>query len=148
MQAPAPALPLRVLGRFASSLQAVLLALLHAGVAREQACLLQSRPELPVLLHERPRDSVSDGSRLPGYASTLHLDADVEAAERVGQPQRLQHHLLQPALSEVLHRALLVDQDPALTGLDADACDRRLAAPNGPDELLLRQPGCPPSRRT
>src|SRR5262249_46949251 len=101
-----------------------------------------------VFLHQRPRDAVCYGTRLSGDASPLYLDADVEATERVGQPQRLQHHLLQAALSEVLHRALLVDQDPALAGLDEDAWRGRPAAPNGPDELFLRQPGCPPSRRT
>src|SRR5262252_8178282 len=142
---PLGCLPLGVLRRLPGPLQAVLLALLHARVAGQKACLLERWPQLLVFVDQRPGDAVGNRSGLPGDTAALDLDADIEATERLGQPQRLQHNLLQPALPEVLHRALLVDQDPTIAGLDADACDRRLAAADGPNELLLRQPGCPPS---
>src|SRR2546423_2388310 len=95
-------LPLRVLRGLAGALQAVLLALLHAGVARQESGLLEGRAQLLVRVEQRPGDAVGDGAGLSGHPPAQHLDADVEPAERVRQPQRLQHDLLQPALAEVL----------------------------------------------
>src|SRR5205807_352967 len=94
-------LALGVLGGFAGSLQAVLLALLHARVARQEAGLLEHRAALDVELDERPGDAVRDRARLARHAPARDPDADVEAPQRVGELERLQDLHLQDSLTQV-----------------------------------------------
>src|ERR1700720_4188041 len=81
-------LALCVLRSLAGPLQAVLLALLHPRVAGQQACLLQSGPEVRVVLDEGTCDAVRDGAGLAAGAAADHLDADVELALGAGDAQR------------------------------------------------------------
>src|SRR5512141_2254828 len=72
-----PPLPLRELEPGAGAALSVLLALLHARVAREEAGLLQGLAQLEVEQAERAGDAVADRARLPGAAAAVHHRDDV-----------------------------------------------------------------------
>src|SRR3954452_7044687 len=82
-------LPLGVLRRLAGLLQAVLLALLHPGVAGEEAGLLQRRPRLGVTVDERTRDAESHRTRLTGDAAALDAHEHVVPVGHVEGLERL-----------------------------------------------------------
>src|SRR4029077_16545869 len=124
---PSVALPLRILELLPGTRLPVLLALPHAGVAREQAGLLQRRTQGLVEAHQGAGDPVADGPGLPGRAPATHVDQDVELAERVRQLERLGDDHAQRFAREVVLERSPVDDDPALTRPDPDACSRRLA---------------------
>src|SRR4029077_1501282 len=66
---PAPTLPFAELEALARALLPVLLAFLDARVARQEAFLLELRPELDVVLDERARDAEAERARLAGDAA-------------------------------------------------------------------------------
>src|SRR5712692_5362995 len=68
----------------------VLLALLHAGVARKEAFLVQRRPDGLIVASQGPRNTVPDRARLPGVAAPVHRRQDVESPLGVRDLQRLQ----------------------------------------------------------
>src|SRR6188472_2262110 len=63
---------------FASALLAVLLALVLAGVAGQEAELLQPRPQFGVELHQSSRDAQTGGARLTGDSAAVGKDQQVE----------------------------------------------------------------------
>src|SRR5687767_991925 len=73
---------------------AVLLALLRAGIAREQSFLLQARAILGVDFAERARDAETNGAGLAGDAAAGDGAEHVELVGILGQHQRL--HELHP----------------------------------------------------
>src|SRR5579862_6591882 len=66
-------LALGVLRCLAGALEAVLLALLHASVTREQTVVSQLRLQRLVEADQRPCDTVRDGSRPAADAAPFHL---------------------------------------------------------------------------
>src|SRR5262245_21592091 len=73
---------------------AVLLALDDAAVAGKEATLLQCRPELGLVVHQRLGNPVAHGTRLAGETSAGDGRHDVELAQPVGRLQwLLQQHL-------------------------------------------------------
>src|SRR5262245_57467332 len=90
---------------------AVLLALLHPGIAREKAFLLELLAELRVVLRQRARDPVSDRSRLPRRPAAGDGDVDVEPLRRLGREQRLLDDHLEDVVGEVLVERPTVDRD-------------------------------------
>src|SRR6186997_1617988 len=81
-------LALRVLRRLASPLEPVLLALLHARVAREEASLAERRSVgVGVDLEQRPGDAMADRAGLAGHTAALDLDHRVEPALGPGDPE-------------------------------------------------------------
>src|SRR6266852_2421363 len=72
----------------------VLLALLHAGVARKEASLVQRRPDGLIVASQGPRNPVPDRARLPGVAAPVHQN--LSAARQ--QPHSC-HGILAPACS-------------------------------------------------
>src|SRR6187200_287181 len=62
-------LTLAELEALARALLPVLLAFLDACVARQEPFLLQSRPQLEVVFHQRPRDAEAQRPRLSGDAA-------------------------------------------------------------------------------
>src|ERR1700674_467750 len=131
-------LPLGVLGSLPCPLQSVLLALLHARVAREQSGLLQGWPEVRVVLDECSGDAVRDRTGLATSTAAEHLDADVELALSARDAQRSQGRHLEDPPPQIRERVLVVDHDAALAGLDADSCDGVLAPP-GPSKERISQ---------
>src|SRR5574341_1454916 len=79
----------------AGALLSVLLALLDARVARQEAGLLELDAQLGVVLAERSRDRVSDGARLGGHAAAVDRGYDVELVVRLRHRERLLDDLLQ-----------------------------------------------------
>src|SRR5450759_1825463 len=127
-------LALRVLRSLAGPLQAVLLALLHPGVTGQQACLLEGRPEVWVVLDECAGNAMRDGPGLTAGAAADHLDADVELALGAGDAQRREGCHLQDPATQVCERFLVIDQDAAFAGLDAHARNRVLATAGSPEK--------------
>src|SRR5206468_207833 len=71
------ALPLRELRRLARLVQAGLLPLDLACVARQEALTLQEDAVVRIDLDERPRDAVPDGAGLAGRAAAVDADAEI-----------------------------------------------------------------------
>src|ERR1700752_1776368 len=71
-------LPLRVLMAPPRLVQAHLLALDRARVARHQARLLEGRLERRVVLDQGARDAEPDRTCLAGLTAAVHVDRDVE----------------------------------------------------------------------
>src|SRR6185437_1123816 len=84
-----PTLPFTELEALARPRHAVLLAFLHAGIAREEAVLLERQPQIAIELHERARDAESHGAGLSGDAATGDGGQDVELLARLGDDERL-----------------------------------------------------------
>src|SRR5436190_10351955 len=122
-------LTLGVLRRLSSSLQAVLLALLHPWITGEEAGLAQRQAvALGVELEQGAGDAVPDRAGLAGDAAALDLDHHVEAALRSGHPERQADVGLVDRVPEMLLEGAAIDHDLALTRQQPDAGDGRLAA--------------------
>src|SRR6185503_2074454 len=67
---------------------AVLLALLRARVARQEAFHFELLSQFEVVLHQRPGDPEPDGPRLTGHAAARHGGEDVELIGGFGEDQR------------------------------------------------------------
>src|SRR6185503_8994405 len=80
----------------------VLLALLHARIAREEAGLLEALAQLAVVDLQRARDAVADRSGLAARAAAVHRDDDVELVDRLRQRQGLLDDHLQHFIAEVV----------------------------------------------
>src|SRR3954469_8683937 len=101
--------------------QADLLALDLARVARDEARLRQRGLERGVVLDQRARDAVAHRAGLAGLAAAEHVHLDVERLGVVGELERLAYdHAAGLAGEEDVH-GLVVDDDLALARLDEDA---------------------------
>ena len=84
-------LSLGELRRFSRLVQSVLFALLHAGVAREEACLF----DFVLVLsrkHQSAAYAVTYGARLTGKAAAVNIDGNVVFGLRIGENQRQRQH--------------------------------------------------------
>src|SRR5689334_18556460 len=110
-------LALRVLRCLAGALQTGLLALFHAGIACEQARLLESGAEGRVGLYEGAGHAMAHGTCLACGPTTEHLHSYVVLAEVFGELQGLLDHLaVNRAAAEVVLNALAVHYDLAVAG--------------------------------
>src|SRR2546421_9405900 len=123
------ALAFRELEALARALLAVLLALLDARVACDEARLLQGGPEVGVKFHQRARDAVAHRAGLPGGAAARDVDEDVELRRRLGQLQRLAYDHAQRFVRKILIKRLASDLNLARAGAQIDARRRSLAPP-------------------
>src|SRR5258705_1579022 len=114
-RAPYPRSALRVLEPRAGAALTVLLALLLACVAGEEAGALQGRAQGRVVLLERARESVADRARLAGVAAAGHGHVEVEVPEAVDGLQRVEHVQAQDLAREVV-------LDRAAADLDGPGC--------------------------
>src|SRR4051794_13036847 len=73
------ALPLAELRPLAGLLEAGLLALLHARIAREEAAAVEAGAEVGVRLEQRGGDAVAQPGGLGGHAAAVHARDDVHA---------------------------------------------------------------------
>src|SRR5688572_8791926 len=121
-------LALRILRRAAGLVQADLLALDLARVARHEAGLAQRGLQRLVVLDQRAGEPEADRAGLAGDATALDRDVDVELLLELRELERLAHdHARRLAAEERVER-LAVDDDRALARLEEDARGRRLAA--------------------
>src|ERR1700690_3404398 len=130
-----PRSALGVLRRLAGSLEAVLLAFLHARVARQEAGLAQRQAEAVGFgLEEGPGDAVADGPRLALVAAALDLDHGVVAPLGAGHAEGQQQVGHVDGVAEMLVQRAAVDDDLAIATHEADAGDACLAAPGAIEE--------------
>src|SRR5690606_2019132 len=112
-RSPAPAggrpLALAVLGRLAGLLQAVLLRLLLALVAREEARPLERRAHLGVDLDQRPGDAEPQRTGLARHAAAVQRGVDVVGLVGARDAQRLGEDHLVGLGGEVLGHVAVVD---------------------------------------
>src|SRR6266480_3800256 len=109
-----------------SALLAVLLALFHARIAREQAGLLQTLAQLGVVDLQRARDAVADGARLSARTAAVDGYEDVEFVVGLGERERLLDDHLQHFIAEVLVERPVVDCDLTRSLPEMHACGRGL----------------------
>src|SRR4051812_40638228 len=89
----------------AGAFLSVLLALLHARIARKETGLLEPLAQLGVVDLKRARDAVADRSGLPARTAAVHRHDDVELVVRLRQRQRLLDDHLQHFVGEVVIEA-------------------------------------------
>src|SRR5262245_23580514 len=124
-------LALRVLEPRASAALTVLLALLLARVAREEAGLLQRGPQGGIVLLQRARDAEADRTGLAGVATALDRDVQIEVAHVIDRAERVEHVHAQDLAREVLLGGAPVDRDRAVAQPDEHARARSLASARG-----------------
>src|SRR6266545_3968470 len=125
---PDPPLTLAELEAAPGALLSVLLALLDAGVPREESRLLEALPEFQVELAQRARDAVADGSRLRRRTTAGDDGQHVELLGRLRDREGLLgHHLQRFVAAEVVVEGLVVEMDLARAGAQPHARDGRLA---------------------
>src|SRR5436190_13206263 len=123
----AAALALRELRPLARLLEAGLLALDLARVAREESLPLQVAAQVGVGLDERLRDAVAERAGLAGDAAAVDAGADVVGGVGARQGERRGGERLQRPPREILLDGLAVHGDGARAGDEDDSGDRGLA---------------------
>src|SRR5690606_39789307 len=93
--------------------EADLLALDLARVARDEARARQRRLERRVVVDQCTGDAVAHRARLAGLAAAGDVDHDVEAADVVGELERLAHDHATGLAREVVVERLAVDYELA-----------------------------------
>src|SRR3954468_4058042 len=102
---------------------AVLLALDHAGVAGEEAALLEHGAQLRLEIGQRLGDAVTDGTGLTGQTAAGDGADHVILAGPRGHGERLLDHHAQHGTGEIDLDLARVDRDLAGARLDPDAGD-------------------------
>src|SRR5579875_3130153 len=120
---------LGVLGCLARLLQAVLLALLLAGIPSEQAGPLQDRPQLRIDFDQPSCNPEPERPRLPGDPAAGDRGIDVVAFGGVGDPQRIGRSHPVRRRGEVLLERPLVHPDHASARANPNPCNGFLAPP-------------------
>src|SRR4051794_29259086 len=126
-RAPQPPLALRELRALAGLLEAGLLALLHARVAREEAAPLELGAKVRVGLDERAGDAVPQCAGLRAHAAAVHRGDDVHARVVADRLERLADRALERGSREEGVERLAVDDVRAVAGLEDHARHGRLA---------------------
>src|SRR5436190_1043828 len=94
---------------FASAFLAVLLALVLARIAGEEAELLQPGPQFGIELHQSPRDAQTGGARLAGDTAAVGEDQEVELFHGFGGRERLPDHGPRALGMEIVLERAVVD---------------------------------------
>src|SRR6476620_2435302 len=131
LQILAKQLALRELERLARLRPAVLLALHGAGVAGQEAALLQYAAQSRLEVRQSLRDAVTHGTRLARQTAAGDRADDVVLAGARGCNQRLLDQHAQHRSGEIGLDLTGVDDDLAGTRLDPDAGNRILALAGG-----------------
>src|SRR5215213_8182821 len=124
-------LALRELERLARLRPAVLLALYGAGVAGQEAALLEDAAQIRLEVRQSLGDAVTHGTRLARQTAAGDRADDVVLAGARGGDQRLLDQHPQHRAGEIDFDFTGVDHDLAGTRLDPDAGDRVLALAGG-----------------
>src|SRR5205814_1745392 len=112
-------------------LEACLLALLRARVAREEAPALELAAQVGIGLHERARHTVPEGARLGGHAAAVDAGDHVHALLVARRLERCAHRLLKRGAREEILERPAVHLVLARAGLDDHARDGGLALAGG-----------------
>src|SRR5688500_1521401 len=109
--------------------QADLLSLDLARVARHQPGRAQRRLQGCIILDQRARDAVAHGAGLAALAAAVDVHQDVERRLVLGELEGLAHHHAAGLAAEELVHRLAVDHEVALAGLEEHAGHGALAPP-------------------
>lgn len=120
-------LTLRELRAAAGAVEAVLLAFLHAGVARHVVLLAELLDEVAVVLQQGAGDALGACAGLAGSAAAVDEDSHVDLVAELAVIQRAGDGVLVLNDPEELGEFTAVDGDLAAARLDADAGDGGLA---------------------
>src|SRR5262249_1660755 len=126
---------LRELEALARTRLAVLLALFHARIAREEALGLEGGTQVGVGLDEGARDPVADGAGLAGRAAAGDIDPRVELGGRFRLVQRGGGGNAQRFRRKIVVERAAIDRDLAAAVRESDARNGGLAAA-GTEEFL------------
>src|SRR4051794_12619004 len=121
------ALALGELRPLAGLLEAGLLALLDARVARQEAAALELAAQVRIGVEQRAADAVAQRARLRGDAAALHAGHDVHAVRVADRLERLADVALKGRAREEDVERAAVDRVPAGARQEDHAGDRRLA---------------------
>ena len=131
-------LTLAELRRTTGGFEAVLLALLHARIAREETGLLEDGAIVGAREQERAGDAVTQSAGLTGHAAALDSGIDVNFSHGVGGDQGLTNDELQGLETEVIVDIAAVDGDAAGAALEQmNARDGGLATARAVEIRLL-----------
>src|SRR5213593_2263621 len=112
----------------ARAVQADLLALDFARIARHEAGMAQGRLERCVVVEQRTGDAVTYRASLPRFAAAMHVDLHVEGCIVRGENQRLLDDHDGRLAAEVLLDRLAVHENLSRALFHEHASHRRLAA--------------------
>src|SRR5690606_39712258 len=98
-----------------------------AGIASDEAGLLQGGLQGLVVVDERTGDAVADCAGLAAFTTAVNVDVEIERFKVVGQFQRLAYDHAAGFASEVFVDGLAVDDDLARAFLQEHAGHRRFA---------------------
>src|SRR5512140_376863 len=126
-----PPLPLRELEPGAGAALSVLLALLHARVAREETGLLERPAQLEVEQAERAGDSVPDGAGLARAPAARAEGDDVDLVDRLGELKGRADDHLEHVVRKEIFEGSVVDPHRPLAGAQAHAGHRFFSASDG-----------------
>src|SRR3954447_26819750 len=121
------ALALGELRPLAGLLEAGLLALLDARVARQEAAALELAAQVRIGVEQRAADAVAQRARLRGDAAALHAGHDVHAVRVADRLERLADVALEGRAREEDVQRAAVDRVRARAGKQDHAGDRGLA---------------------
>src|SRR5690349_9536050 len=103
-------LTLRELEALARALLAVLLAFLHARIARQESVFPQCRPQFGVEPRDRAGESHANGPCLSASAAAVRRDHHIDLVSKIGEFQRLGGVVLPSEIGEVLLYRPAVDR--------------------------------------
>src|SRR5437868_6006166 len=107
-----------------------LFSLHFARIARHEARSAEDRLQRRIIPDQRTRDAMPHGARLGAFAPAVHVHADVEAREALGEIERLANdHAPGLTAEEFIHR-LAVDHELAFAELEKDTRYCALAPPD------------------
>src|SRR6267154_5698646 len=124
---PQKKLTLRELEALARALLSVLLAFLHARIARQKSVLAQRRPQLRIEPRNRPRQSHAHRASLPAHAAAVRRHHYVHLVGNVRKLQRLDRVMLPRVIRKILFNRPAVDGKLAGAGTKEHARHRLLA---------------------
>ena len=96
-----------------SGFEAVLLALLHSGVAGQETGLLQNGTHLIAVLQQRTGNTVTDSAGLAGNAAACYGADNIKLTQGIGEGHGLTNDQLQGLQTKVIVDVTAVDGDAA-----------------------------------
>ena len=104
-----------------STLQTVLLSLLHSGVTSEEACLLEKGLVSLISGKERTSYAVTDSTCLTGEAAAANVCNDIELAGGLGYAEGLVNDILKSFKTKIVVYVSAVDGNNAGTGIKTNS---------------------------
>src|ERR1700730_2687173 len=124
-------LTLAELEALAGALLPVLLAFLHARIARQKTVLAQARAQFRIEERQRAGKPHAHRARLPTHAAAIHGRDNVNGSRRLGELHRLDGAIAPGNIAKIFIRCAAIDGDFTRSERQENARDRFLA-PAGP----------------